>query len=322
MARMNARMMRTKMALEVAAELYTRRMFSMGNVATVSIQPSSREEQFPGVILGINGDLMGGMKAPIEVAKRRVDVAFINPSAIVTMAYRGKGFYKERLPLRALASFPSWDKMAFAVSKELKLKSLFEIRQRKLPLRVSTRPSGIDNTTHYSVTQILSLYRLSFAKIKQWGGTVQETPRPTSPERLSGIRTGKINAIFDEGLHNWLDEALDHGFEVLPIEPKILKQLSTLGYEPSVIPSAKFKQLKTDVDTIDFSGWPLITHRGFSNDLAYAICEAIDARQAIIPIDDESPLDMKKIARATEAAPLGIPLHPGAKRYYREKGYL
>jgi len=319
---MNARMMRTKMALEVAAELYTRRMFSMGNVATVSIQPSSREEQFPGVILGINGDLMGGMKAPIEVAKRRVDVAFINPSAIVTMAYRGKGFYKERLPLRALASFPSWDKMAFAVAKELKLKSLFEIRERKLPLRVSTRPSGIDNTTHYSVTQILSLYGLSFAKIKQWGGTVQETPRPTSPERLSGVRTGKINAIFDEGLHNWLDEALDHGFEVLPIEAKILKQLSTLGYEPSVIPSAKFKQLKTDVDTIDFSGWPLITHRGFSNDLAYAICEAIDARQAIIPIDDESPLDMKKIARATEAAPLGIPLHPGAKRYYREKGYL
>lgn len=117
MVRMNARMMRTKMALEVAAELYTRRMFSMGNVATVSIQPSSREEQFPGVILGINGDLMGGMKAPIEVAKRRVDVAFINPSAIVTMAYRGKGFYKERLPLRALAAFPSWDKMAFAVPR-------------------------------------------------------------------------------------------------------------------------------------------------------------------------------------------------------------
>ncbi len=68
--------------------------------------------------MGINGDLMGGMKAPIEVGKGRVDVAFINPSAIVTMAYRGKGFYKEKLPLRALASFPSWDKMAFAVAKD------------------------------------------------------------------------------------------------------------------------------------------------------------------------------------------------------------
>ena len=93
MTKMNARMMRTKMALEVAAELYTQRMSAMGNVATISIQPSSREEQFPGMLMGINGDLMGGMKAPIEVGEGRVDFAFINPSAIVTMAYRGKGFY-------------------------------------------------------------------------------------------------------------------------------------------------------------------------------------------------------------------------------------
>ena len=312
MAKMNARMMRTKMALEVAAEVYTQRMFDMGNVATISIQPSSREEQFPGMLMGINGDLMGGMKAPIEVGKQRVDVAFINPSAIVTMAYRGKGFYKEKLPLRALASFPSWDKMAFAVAKELKLKSLFEIAERKIPLRISTRPSGICNTTYYTVTEILSLYGLSFTKIKSWGGSVQETPRPTSPERLDGIRTGKINAIFDEGLHNWLDDALDHGFEILPIEPRIVKQLSALGYQASVIPPAKFRQLKAEV----------ITHRGLSSDLAYAICQAIDLRQNVIPVDDEGPLDMKKLCRGTEAAPLGIPLHPGAKKYYEEKGYL
>ena len=95
---MNARMMRGKMALEVAAEVYTRHMFSLGNVVTISIKPSSKEEQFPAVTMGINGDVMGGMQAPIEVGKRRVDIGFVNPSAIVTTAYRGKGFYKERLP--------------------------------------------------------------------------------------------------------------------------------------------------------------------------------------------------------------------------------
>jgi hypothetical protein len=212
MAKMNARMMRTKMALEVAAELYTRRMFSMGNVATIAIQPSSREEQFPGMTMGINGDLMGGMKGPLEVGKRRVDVAFINPSAVVTMAYRGKGFYKEKLPLRALASFPSWDKMAFAVAKDLKIKSISDIAARKIPLRVSTRSSGVYNTTNYTVEKILSLYGLSFGKIKRWGGRVHECPRPTSPERIAGIRSGKVNAVFDEGLHNWLGDALEHDF--------------------------------------------------------------------------------------------------------------
>ncbi len=322
MAKMNARMMRTKMALEVAAELYTRRMFSMGNVATIALQPSSREEQFPGMTMGINGDLMGGMKGPVEVGKRRVDVAFINPSAIVTMAYRGKGFYKEKLPLRALASFPSWDKMVFAVAKDLKIKSIGDIAARKIPLRVSTRSSGVYNTTNYTVEKILSLYGLSFAKIKSWGGRVHECPRPTSPERIKGIQNGKVNAVFDEGLHNWLGDALDHDFDVLPLEPSIIKQLAALGYRRSILPVARFGKLSRDIDTIDFSGWPLITHRWLSNDLAYSICQAIDERQSVIPVDDDKPLDMKMICRGTESAPLDIPLHPGAKKYYEEKGYL
>lgn len=191
MARMNARMMRGKMALEVAAEIYTRHMFSMGNVVTVSIKPSTKEEQFPPLSLGINGDVMGGLQAPIEVAKKRVDVGFVNPSAIVTMAYRGKGFYKQKLPLRALASFPSWDRIAFAVSKELKLKSLFEIGERKLPLNVSTKSSGVGNTTRYAVDKILSLYGLSFASIRRRGGKVEECPRPTSINELRASKRAR-----------------------------------------------------------------------------------------------------------------------------------
>ncbi len=322
MPKMNARMMRTKMALEVAAELFSRHMFAMGNVAMIAIEPSSREEHFPGLTMGINGDLMGGMRAPIEVGKRRIDVAFINPSAIVTMAYRGKGFYKEKLPLRALASFPSWDKMAFAVHKELKLQSLVEIAERKIPLKISTRSSGVYNTTAYTVGKILPLYGLSLARIRAWGGRVYECPRPTSPERIQGIRSGKINAVFDEGLHTWLPEALDHGFEVLNLEPQAIKEMKKLGYVESAIPASRFPKLAGDVSTIDFSGWPLITHRWLSNDLAYGICEAIDARQGVIAVDDDRPLDMKNLCRSTESAPLDIPLHPGAKKYYEEKGYL
>jgi TRAP-type uncharacterized transport system substrate-binding protein len=319
---MNARMMRAKMALEVAAELYTRQMFSLGNVVTISIKPSAKEEQFSPITMGINGDLMGGMRAPIEVSKRRVDIAFVNPSAIVTMAYLGKGLYKEKMPLRALASFPSWDRIAFAVSKELKVNSLYQIAKRKIPLRISTRSSGVNNSTHYTVSRILSLYGLSLAKLKRWGGTVVECPRPSSPQRIESIRRGKVDAIFDEGLHSWLDEALDHGFEVVHLEPEAIKKMESLGYKRSVIPRARYRTLPEDINTVDFSGWPLITHRWLSDEMAYSVCEAIAARQSVIPIDDDGPLDMTKLCRETEAAPLGIPFHPGAKRYYEEKGYL
>jgi TRAP-type uncharacterized transport system substrate-binding protein len=109
---------------------------------------------------------------------------------------------------------------------------------------------------------------------------------------------------------------------VLSLEPKILRQLERLGFEKAVIPQEKYQKLGGNVQTIDFSGWPLITHRWLPNELAYAICEGIDARQNVIPIDDDHPLDMRKLCRSLEAAPLGIPLHPGAKQYYQEKGYL
>jgi len=320
--KINARMMRAKMALEVAAELYTKNMFTMGNVVRIAIEPSAKEEPFSPLVLGINGDLLGGMRAPLEVAARRVDVAFVNPSAVVTMAYRGKGFFKKKLPLRALAVFPSWDRIAFAVSKELKIKSLREIIENKIPLRISTRSSGVDNTTHFTVGTILGCYGVSLASFKRWGSKIEEIPRPSMPQRGDSIRKRKVNAVFDEGITSWLNGALDNDFELLPLEPAVIKRMEALGYRRAVIPQARYPQLAKDIETIDFSGWPLITHTGLSNTLAYSICEAIDARQSVIPVDDDVPLDMKKLFGSAEAAPLGIPLHSGARKYFAEHGYL
>ena len=49
--------------------------------------------------------------------------------------------------------------------------------------------------------------------------------------------------------------------------------------------------------------------------------QTIDERQAVIPIDDAKPLDMRNLCGSTEKCPVQIPLHPGALKYYKEKGY-
>ncbi len=322
MRRVNSRMMRAKMALEIATALYTERMFDLGNVTTISINSGSDEPQFAPLRIGINGDLNGGMRAPIEVGKKRVDVACVNPSAVVTMAYRGKGFFKEKMPIRALAALPSWDRIAFAVSKELNLKSLTEIRERRIPLRISTRSSGVDNTTYYTLSKIFSFYGLSFNRIKSWGGDIEEIAWPSSTIRKDSIRRRKVDAIFDEGINSWLPEALDNGYEVLHMERSVIKEMEKLGFREATIPRSRFRKLKEDIRTLDFSGWPLITHRWLSDDMAYSICESIDARQKSIPVDDPGPLNMRTICKDTENGPLAIPFHPGARKYYEKNGYL
>lgn len=322
MKNMRANMIRAKGALEVVAELYSKEMFTLGDELKVSLTARRQVRGKPlNLTVAINGRLMGGMRAPLEIASRRVDIAYVNPSAIATMAYRGKGFYRHKLPLRALACFPSWDRIGFAVKKDLRITGLRDIAERKIPLRVSTREAGVDNPTTYAVSKILSLYGISLDRIKAWGGAVDEIDRPSSPRRVESIRSGAVHAVFDEALPKWLPEALAEGYELLNLEPEILRQMEALGFQRAVVPQTRFKKLERDVTTLDFSGWPLITHKWLDDEIAYTICEAIDTRKALIPVDDGS-LDMRKLCKNTEDTTLGIPLHPGARRYYESKRYL
>jgi TRAP transporter TAXI family solute receptor len=316
---------RATTGLEIAAGLFAKCSDELATQLTVSLTSGRRESKQTPLRIGINGDVYGSIRAPIEVGTRRVDIAYVNPSAMVTMAYRGKGYYKQKMPLRVLASFPSWDRIAIVVSKDLGVKSLHDVARRKIPLRVSTRFSGVNNGTYYTISAILWLYGLSFERIKRWGGQVQECPRPFSPERLKSIAKHSINAVFDEGISTiggWLDQALENGYDILPLEPDIVKNLEQLGYSRSVLPKSRYPQLKEDVMSIDFSGWSLVTHRWLPDSVAYAAIETIDERQRLIPVDDDQPLDMRNLCRSTEKCPLQIPLHPGAEKYYKEKGYL
>jgi len=316
---------RATTGLELAAGLYTKCSSELASQLSISLTSGRKDSKQTALRIGINGDTMGGMRAPIEVGTRRVDIAYINPSALVAMAHRGKGYYKQKLPLRVLAGFPSWDRIAIVISKRLKVKSLHDVAGRKIPLRVSTRLSGVNNGTYYTISTILSLYGLSFEKIKRWGGKVQECARPFAPERLKGIAQHSLDAVFDEGISTvdgWLDQGLENGYEVLSLEPDIVKKLERMGYTKAILPKARYHQLEGDVLSIDFSGWSLVTHRWLPNKLAYTAVETIDERQSAIPVDDDKPLDMKDLCRSTEKCPLQIPLHPGALKYYREKGYL
>jgi uncharacterized protein len=311
--------------LELAASIFTKCSDRLATQLSVSLTSGRKDSKQTPLRIGINGDLYGGMRAPVEVGTQRVDIAYVNPAALVTMAYRGKGYYKQKLPLRVLACFPSWDRIAMVVAKDLGVKSLYDIARRKIPLRVSTRMSGVNNGTYYTISMMLALYGLSFEKIKHWGGKVQECARPFSPERLSSIAKHSITAVFDEGVSTpggWLDQALENGYEIVPLEPEIVKKLEQIGYSRTVLPKSRYWQLEKDVLTIDYSGWSLVTHRWLPNSVAYAAIETIDEKQRLIPVDDDQPLDMRNLCRGTEKCPLEIPLHPGAAKYYKEKGYL
>jgi hypothetical protein len=134
--------MRGITGLELAAGVFTQCGSQLATQVEVSLTSGKRDRGRVPLRIGINGDIYGGMLAPLEVGTRRVDIAYVNPASLVAMAYRGKGYYKQKLQLRVLACFPSWDRIAIVVDKKLGVTSLFDIVRRKIPLRVSTRLSA------------------------------------------------------------------------------------------------------------------------------------------------------------------------------------
>lgn len=332
--RYSAEIQRTRGLLEVAAGLYdTSLSFQTTRAAEQAIQTESRvgysltlaltATRETGISFSFAAD---GYRELQAVSQGRLSLAWINPSVAATMAFRGKGLFSKRQPIRTIAVFPSYDVMAFAVHESTGITSLAQIRNERIPLRLSTgtvsRAWLASSPTMFTVAAVMKATGFTFAEIRRWGGKIQSVARPSHPDRRAGLETGAINAVFDEGIKSWGQTAIDAGFRYLPVEGAILKKLTAIGYRQSVLPKSRFPALPADVPTVDFSGWPMVVHAGMADEVAYALCEAIEARKALMPTDNFKPLDMAQLCANDQEAPYDVPLHPGARRFYLEKGYL
>ncbi|MGH7831716.1 MAG: TAXI family TRAP transporter solute-binding subunit, partial [Candidatus Binatia bacterium] len=167
-------------------------------------------------------------------------------------------------------------------------------------------------------------YGFSLAEIERWGGTILRCNRPGSKERKEHILSGSATAVFDEGLKSWGAAALESGMRFLPIREDVLRKLERMGFPRSLVTKAHYPTIEKEIPTLDYSGWTFFCHRELSDKIAYAMAEAIDLSHARIPVDhfERRPMTMEEFCRGGDGGPLIIPLHPGAKKYYQEKGYL
>jgi len=255
------------------------------------------------------------------VARGEIDVAAINPSAFLTMAHRGTGPFPQPLPLRAVAVMPSWDRMAFAVSERTGLTSLDDLRDRRYPLRVSVRASEA-HATRFVIDQVFAAAGLSLRDVESWGGTLQLVTTPSEASRLEGMRDGSIDAVFDEGIKGWGPLALQSGMRFLPLGQPALQRMEQLGWRCGPLPADRFPAVSRELALPSFSGWPLFTRADLSDDAAYVMARSLDAARPQIAWDAEGPVELADLCQDSDATDLDVPLHPGAERYYRERGAL
>jgi TRAP-type uncharacterized transport system substrate-binding protein len=246
-----------------------------------------------------------------------VDMAFVNPSALLTQAYRGVGLFTKKLPVRIIAVYPSWDRFVFMIHPRAGISSLRDIKDKRYPLRISVREDPTHSTL-VLIDQAFALHGFSLADVVSWGGSLIVCGSPFDPRRMEPLRRGELDAVFDEGIKTWIDEGLACGLVPLELEAGEFAKLGELGWRRVMLPKSRFPGLVRDVATIDFSGWPIYSNASLPDQVAYDVCGAIAARDAEMPWEDGTGDALVQIGRDTDATPFDVPLHPGAARWHRE----
>jgi TRAP-type uncharacterized transport system substrate-binding protein len=255
------------------------------------------------------------------VVNGELEAVFVNPSGLLTQAYRGTGMFNSPLPVRVIASYPSWDRFVIAVKPDAGITSLRQIKEQRMAVRASIREDAT-HSTRVLIDQLLPMYGFTLADIEAWGGSFQLNGPPLDPRRLAAIREGSVDIVFDEGIGGWLPTALECGMRPLVLETDIMAQMEALGWRKALLPKSRFPGLQEECDVIDYSGWPLYTRESLPEEDAYKMCAALAARFDEIPWDPRSSSGrLDQLWRETEATPLDVPLHPGAVRWCREQGF-
>lgn len=319
---MSASLMRARIATKILSGLYE-------DVPTMLTSAIRLMVELPGgsvhlgppypFTIGVSPAWCSGLNGAKLVASGKLDLVWLNPSIIPSMAVRGVGPFRRKYPLRALAVFPSWDRLVIAVSPKLGVRTMEELIEKKPKMNVSI---AVNDCVDFAIKMLLKAHGISQQDFINWGGTVDEVVRPSNPHRREGIVSGDVHIVIDEGMDSWGDVAVANNMIFLSYSEKVLQKLEHYGFRRARLDHGRIAGINEPTTVVDFSGWPIVVHETFPADLAYHITGVLDKIREEIPYDAAETPSMRSLCTHTEAGPLDFPLHPGAERYYREKGYL
>lgn len=120
------------------------------------------------------------------------------------------------------------------------------------------------------------------------------------------------------GVASIKDLATSVDITVVPVPAEVVAKIGDAAYQPSLIPAGTYKGQDAPMPTAAINNF-LVTHSGVSDDLAYGMTknlfESLDGM-----VSAHAAAKDIKLEKALAGMP--VPLHPGAEKYYREKGLV
>jgi uncharacterized protein len=314
----------------------TRRGFVVGTagLAIAAKAPTALASEFVNVLTGgtsgvyyplgaalakIYGDKIPEVRTQVQATKASVEnlnllqagkgeLAFALGDSI-KFAWEGNaeaGFKMKLDKLRGLAAiYPNF--IQIVAAKESGIKVLADLKGKGLS--VGAPKSG----TELNARAILSAAGLSYDDL----GKTEYLPFGESVELIKNRQLDATLQSAGLGVASIRDLATSLPIQMVAVPAEVTNKLGS-PYVATTIPAGTYDGQTEDVPTAAVINF-LVTHDGVSDDLAYQMTKQLFENLPGLVAAHKAASDIK-LADAAKDMP--VPIHPGAEKYYKEKGVM
>jgi TRAP transporter TAXI family solute receptor len=234
-------------------------------------------------------------------------------------AYEGQIAYdKKMVNLRGLVGGLDEYFVGIIATKKSKITSLEEIPKKKLPIHLVTVTRG--SMGEFANRQIMDSLGAGYKEIESFGGKVTHTSFGVIAKMLADGQADVFMQVVTVGHPAMTEIAITTEVIFLGLNEEVIKKLTAFGWYPAILPAGTFKGQNAPTPTIGTTT-TLITTDKFSNDAAYAVTKAVCENRDFLG-KGHAGLKAFKPELGWKPERLGLPLHPGAEKYYKEKGWM
>ena len=262
----------------------------------------------------------GGTVNPSLVEKGDCELGWGLPFLNVA-AWNGEDPYdKKHSNLRAIAGGMSLNFFHFYVGAETPFKTMDEVFKQKKALRMGISPTGTSDEWVFRKT--IAHYRTDYKELEAAGFKFF---RGSYAEQANQFKDRNVDSVFTflalPGA-TVTEASVGRSLRLMNFPADLLQNLLKYGIESGKIPPGTYPRAANGNEEITkaVAGSVILAHKSVSDETAYRIAKAI--HENLDPFRKiHGSLASYQLKDAITGLGL-IPLHPGAEKYYKEKGIL
>jgi len=266
----------------------------------------------------------GGVGNPILVSKGDADLG-LSFSTCSNWAFKGIVDYANRKKMDNLRAVVGGlnkpHRVTLIARKDAGFNSIQDIKDKKLKVRLVTVQRG--GMGEALARQVLEAYGMTYNDITGMGGSVNHIDLPVALQQLQDGQADLFIHNVGYKQPDVVELCLRGNMKFLTLAPDKAKYLvEKYGFQSGLkIDKGEFTGVTADIPSI---GYPtgVITTAKIPADLAYVITKGICENKAKLAAAHASLTTFNPTIAWKPEINGFVPLHPGAEKYYKEKGWM